>query len=495
MGTKDKERDHYNGHRRSYDKSESREFRKNNAYDKDLKKNLVHKSNSYNSDSDKHNKYKDKREDRHQGKNGLESGFLKTGNSHYDKRHNRPSPRNSSNYNKDDSSKNPYDNRDKSHQFSYLGKRSFSSHQRNTRSGRFANKDESPHKYSIKKKRGEHDSENNKLIQWIKGEKLCMTRYFSKHDEPFGTLMTEDEFVDVKDKILKDMMDRAKEAEMNNKIQFESLYAKKDERYFQQKLSSVSETIQWFKPIKIAINSREFLNPLGKKSGERIRHARRIEDKLACFYARDYQIPDAPKLVLINNHNTVSTEPKTIVIRFTPPDATAPQIGEKQLKTEKNQARLEIRNKLKKVPKKGILKSAVHTPLIESSCEQNSEDFNSRNVFNRVESNTKRVSYREIKTNYGNFTTITSIFNFLGIHVEQRNHYKYLEEVINHLGGSYLNYEESPYKVLVNKNLELIKKMDGKLHEKGTSNLTAYMNKFVYNNRPVLPKARNESKF
>ena len=216
MGSKDK--DHYNSHRRPYDKSESRDSRSKGAYEKDFKKNLLHKSNSHNNDSDKHNKYKDRRDDRQQNKNGQDGHYLKAGSKYHDKKHGHHSPRSHTSHSKEDYSKNSQ----WQEKGSYLGKRNMSNYDRDSRSGKFHHKDGSPIRYNIKKKNN-HNGDYGRLIQWVKGEKLCMTRYFSKYDEPLGTLMTETEFIDVKDKILKDMVDRAKEAEMNNMIQFESM--------------------------------------------------------------------------------------------------------------------------------------------------------------------------------------------------------------------------------------------------------------------------------
>ena len=48
-------------------------------------------------------------------------------------------------------------------------------------------------------------------------------------------------------------------------------------------------------------------------SKEKETHAERILEKFACYYSRDYQIPDAPKLVPINTDQENSSKP-TIVI-------------------------------------------------------------------------------------------------------------------------------------------------------------------------------------
>ena len=43
------------------------------------------------------------------------------------------------------------------------------------------------------------------------------------------------------------------------------------------------------------------LKEFGQTSKEKTVHIERILEKIACYYSRDYQIPDSPKINVINN--------------------------------------------------------------------------------------------------------------------------------------------------------------------------------------------------
>jgi hypothetical protein len=54
--------------------------------------------------------------------------------------------------------------------------------------------------------------------------------------------------------------------------------------------------------LNIGIATREgrhIFKPIDN-SKEKINHSKRISEKISCFYSRDYQIPDQPKIIQLN---------------------------------------------------------------------------------------------------------------------------------------------------------------------------------------------------
>lgn len=49
------------------------------------------------------------------------------------------------------------------------------------------------------------------------------------------------------------------------------------------------------------------LRKYGKNSSEKQIHAERVSEKIMCYYSRDYQIPDQPKINKINTEKTERT--------------------------------------------------------------------------------------------------------------------------------------------------------------------------------------------
>lgn len=49
-------------------------------------------------------------------------------------------------------------------------------------------------------------------------------------------------------------------------------------------------------------------------SKEKINHMKRISEKISCFYSRDYQIPDQPKISKLNTKT--EPEPRVAAIAF-----------------------------------------------------------------------------------------------------------------------------------------------------------------------------------
>lgn len=109
-------------------------------------------------------------------------------------------------------------------------------------------------------------------VKWVTQEKLSTVRYFNKNDEPFGSLLNEDEMNEMKDKIIQDMIDQANNYE-NSKINNEMAVRKNDEKWMQQKLNNMTETLTWTKPRKVDIGevSRK-INSERNVSKEKVSH-------------------------------------------------------------------------------------------------------------------------------------------------------------------------------------------------------------------------------
>lgn len=94
--------------------------------------------------------------------------------------------------------------------------------------------------------------------------------------------------------------------------------------------------------LNIGIATREgrhILKPLDN-SKEKENHAKRISTKISCFYSRDYQIPDQPRITKVNSSTVTPPEVLKIVFKdsWDPVEAPVLEVEEEPEKIEEEKA-------------------------------------------------------------------------------------------------------------------------------------------------------------
>lgn len=207
---------------------------------------------------------------------------------------------------------------------------------------------------------------------------------------------------------------------------------------------------------------------------------------MTCFYVRDYQIPNAPKIELINSQKKNSNPSKIIHIKYYPDDPSAPQISETGAKKDSKKAKFDIRKKLEKRPSKGILKK----PKSRSSKKYSSYSSDSQEKPSE-EKTTKSNSDKEntVKKSGSEFMLTNHMLSIVGIHID--NPKLFSEDVREKLGDNF--EEECPKQELIKSNLSLIKKFIESIYKAKCADLVNVVDKRG-KEKPVFAKS-GESKF
>ena len=216
----------------------------------------------------------------------------------------------------------------------------------------------------------------HKKIKWENPDKLFEMRFFRKSDVPRHHALTEDDLVKMRDFLEKH---GAFDAEKSNQEDNANNTAEKSQdnlsnkKMDQQRLDAIKETVTWYRPKFLQIPKRE----LGGESKEKEIHAERILEKIACYYARDYQIPDVPKINVINTE--APSRGRIMIPTNTAIEGKQTEVHSKRASNhsskkssplkaeilEEEKQRQFIRNQLKKEGKKSILKSRDNDETFE----------------------------------------------------------------------------------------------------------------------------------
>lgn len=188
---------------------------------------------------------------------------------------------------------------------------------------------------------GGNSGAHRKRIRWVHDDRLFKMRFFRINDEPIADGLTDAQVRDFRDRLIREVNAQASSQSTLRGVSCSFIQTDSG-----AKSSFSTESVAWSKPrgtveralinysaAKISARCGRLIiildricltlgvfrgeideHAMGKNSSEKKQHEVRIASKIACYFAREYQIPDKPSFNLLNNARGNQVKTKSIPI-------------------------------------------------------------------------------------------------------------------------------------------------------------------------------------